>query len=158
MTMIMRVSPAATQDIEIMHSQEQCLVLQVVPPRTASSRDIAALETVMQGLVLDTHHPIALEIARTESGRQFLLRATTRAALEHLADQIQARYPQATLQQVADDPLVLRTGETFSAVELPPWSRSSCSGITSRRSCLPGCCMRGPSCFTGRTHNFPRHR
>ncbi len=70
--MIMRVSPAATQDIEIMHSQEQCLVLQVVPPRTASSRDIAALETVMQGLVLDTHHPVALEIARTESGRQFL--------------------------------------------------------------------------------------
>ena len=122
--MIMRVSPAATQDIEIIHSQEQCLVLQVVPPRTASSRDMAALETVMQGLVLDTHHPVTLEIARTESGRQFLVRATTCAALEHLADQIQARYPQATLQQVADDPLVLRTGETVSAVELRPGAAS----------------------------------
>src|SRR5258708_34133702 len=114
MTMIMRVSPAATQDIEIMHSQEHCLVAQVVPPRTASSRDIAALETVMQGLVLDTRHPVALEIARTESGRQFLLRPTTRAAVEHLTDQIQARYPQARIQPLADDPPDLRAGESLS--------------------------------------------
>ena len=62
--------------------QEPCLVLQVVPPRANSSRDMAALETVMQGLPLDARHPIALEIARTENGRQFLLRATSRAALE----------------------------------------------------------------------------
>ena len=82
------------------------LVLQVVPPRTASSRDMAALETVMQGLALDTRHPVALEIARTESGRQFLVRATSRAALEHLAAQIQARYPQAIIQPVSDDPLI----------------------------------------------------
>jgi hypothetical protein len=106
------------------YAQEPCLVVQVVPPRTASSRDIVALETVMQGLVLDTRHPVALEIARTESGRQFLLRATTRAALEHLADQIQARYPQASIQPLADDPLVLRSGETVSAVELRPGAAS----------------------------------
>jgi hypothetical protein len=106
------------------YSQEQDLVVQVVPPRTASSRDIAALETVMQGLVLDTRHPVALEIARTESGRQFLLRATTRAALDHLADQIQARYPQASIQALADDPLDLRAGETVSAVELRPGAAS----------------------------------
>src|SRR5216683_359103 len=91
---------------------DQHLVLQVVPPRTASSRDMAALETIMQGLALDTHHPVALEIARTERGRQFLVRATSRAALEHLAAQIQARYPQATLQPLAEDPLILRPGET----------------------------------------------
>ncbi len=112
------------QDTNPANSPEPCLVVQVVPPRTASSRDMAALETVMQGLVLDTRHPVALEIARTEKGRQFLLRATTRAALEHLADQIQARYPQASIQPLADDPLVLRSGETVSAVELRPGAAS----------------------------------
>src|SRR5579864_4360757 len=106
------------QDTNPADAPEHCLVVQVVPPRTASSRDIAALETVMQGLVLDSRHPVALEIARTENGRQFLLRATTRAALEHLADQIQARYPQANIEPLADDPLDLRAGETVSAVEL----------------------------------------
>src|SRR2546429_8557293 len=100
------------------YSLDQQLVLQVVPPRTASSRDMAALETVMQGLALDTRHPVALEIARTERGRQFLVRATSRAALEHLAAQIQARYPQANIQPLTDDPLVLRPGETVRAVEL----------------------------------------
>src|SRR5260370_10265048 len=105
-------------------SQEPCLVVQVVPPRTASSRDIAALEAVMQGLALDTRHPVALELARTESGRQFLLRATTRAALAHLADQIQARYPQARIQPLADDPLDLRAGATVSAVQLRPGAAS----------------------------------
>ena len=107
-----------------MYAQEPCLVLQVVPPRTASSRDIAALETVMQGLALDTRHPIALEIARTESGRQFLLRATSRAALEHLAAQIQARYPQAIIQPLASDPLILKPGEIVTAVELRPGAAS----------------------------------
>ncbi len=115
---------ARIQDTYPANSPEPCLVVQVVPPRTASSRDIAALETVMQGLALDTRHPVALEIARTENGRQFLLRATTRAALEHLADQIQARYPQASIQPLADDPLDLRTGETVSAVELRPGAAS----------------------------------
>ena len=96
--MIESSTRAHAGDNEDRTAQEPCLVLQVVPPRTASSRDMAALETVMQGLALDTRHPVALEIARTESGRQFLVRATSRAALEHLAAQIQARYPQASIQ------------------------------------------------------------
>src|SRR5205809_2072721 len=70
-----------------MNVEQQSLVLQVVPPRSASNRDIAALETVMHGLALDVRHPVALEIARTTRGRQFLLRATSPAALEHLAAQ-----------------------------------------------------------------------
>ena len=70
---------------------------------------MAALETVMQGLALDTRHPVALEIARTENGRQFLLRATSRAALEHLAAQIQARYPQAKIQPPAHRPAHTQT-------------------------------------------------
>jgi hypothetical protein len=74
-----------------MYLEQQRLVLQVVPPRSASNRDLAALETVMQGLALGVRHPVALEIARTTRGRHFLLRATSPAALEHLAAQIQAR-------------------------------------------------------------------
>jgi hypothetical protein len=112
------------QDSAEVPVQEPCLVLQVVPPRTASSRDMAALETVMQGLVLDTHHPVALEIARTESGRQFLLRATSHVALEHLAAQIQARYPQAIIKSPTCDPLILKPGEIVSAVELRPGAAS----------------------------------
>ena len=112
------------QETTKMYAQEPCLVLQVVPPRTASSRDIAALETVMQGLALDTRHPVALEIARTESGRQFLVRATSRAALEHLAAQIQARYPQAIIQPLSDDPLMLKPGEMVTAIELRPGAAS----------------------------------
>jgi hypothetical protein len=112
------------QDSGSSNTLDQQLVLQVVPPRTASSRDMAALETVMQGLALDTSHPVALEIVRTERGRQFLLRATSRAALEHLAAQIQARYPQASIQLLACDPLILRPGESITAVELRPGAAS----------------------------------
>jgi hypothetical protein len=90
----------------------------------ASSRDLAALETVMQGLALDTRHPVALEIAHTERGRHFLLRATSRAALEHLAAQIQARYPQAIIQSPVCDPLLLKPGETVTAIELRPGAAS----------------------------------
>src|SRR5260221_955382 len=41
-------------------------------------------------------------------------------SLRHLADQVQARYPQAIIRQLAqeDDPLALREGEVVTAVEL----------------------------------------
>src|SRR6266567_2080064 len=40
-----------------MNLNQQRLVLQVIPPRSASNRDIAALETVMQGsALLATRH------------------------------------------------------------------------------------------------------
>src|SRR6266705_7124013 len=103
-----------------MNLNQQRLALQVIPPRSASNRDIAALETVMQGLALGVRHPVALEIARTVRGRQFLLRATSPAALEHLTAQVQARYPQATIQRLTDDPLILGPEETVTAAELRP--------------------------------------
>jgi len=107
-----------------MNLNQQRLVLQVIPPRSASNRDIAALETVMQGLALGVRHPVTLEIARTVRGRQFLLRATSPAALEHLAAQVQARYPQANIQPFTDDPLMLGPEETVTAVELQPGAAS----------------------------------
>jgi hypothetical protein len=125
------------QDSAKINVQEPCLVLQVVPPRANSSRDLAALETVMQGLALDARHPVALEIARIESGRLFLLRATSRADLEHLAAQIQARYPQATIQSPAYDPLTLTSGEIVTAVELRPGAASYLPLRTFRERELP---------------------
>ena len=107
-----------------MNLEQQRLALQVIPPRSASNRDIAALETVMQGLALGVRQPVALEIARTTRGRQFLLRATSPAALEHLAAQIQARYPQATIQPLSEDPLNIKPGEAITAVELQPGAAS----------------------------------
>ncbi len=103
---------------------QQSLLRQVIPPRSASNRDIAALETVMQGLALGVRHPVALEIARTVRGRQFLLRATSPAALEHLTAQVQARYPQASIQPFTDDPLILGPEETVTAAELRPGAAS----------------------------------
>src|SRR6266567_5289834 len=107
-----------------MNLNQQRLVLQVIPPRSASNRDIAALETAMQGLALSVRHPVALEIARTRRGRQFLLRATSPAALEHLAAQIQTRYPQATILPLTEDPLNIKPDEAITAVELQPGAAS----------------------------------
>ncbi len=92
----------------------------VIVPRTSSTRDITVLETAMQGLAQDARHPVALEVAATASSRQFLLRATSAMSQRHLADQVQARYPQANIRQLTqeDDPLALREGEMVSAVEL----------------------------------------
>src|SRR5579864_5473264 len=92
----------------------------VMVPRVTSTRDITVLETAMQGLAQDARHPVALELAATASSRHFLLRATSAMSQRHLTDQVQARYPQAIIRLVGepDDPLVLREGETASAVEL----------------------------------------
>ena len=95
-------------------------VLQVTPSRVSSARDLPALETAMQALALDERSPIALEIAATPTTRQFLLRAESTLAVRSLEQQIQARYPQATIAPAAADPLVCGEGEACSAVELRP--------------------------------------
>src|SRR6266700_62700 len=100
-------------------SEETPLVWQVIPPRTAR-RDLPALETAMAALALDERHPIALEIAGSATMRMFLVRATSGPAQDHLADQIYARYPQASLLPLSrkQDPLQLRAGEAISVMEL----------------------------------------
>ncbi|MGH2508083.1 MAG: helicase HerA domain-containing protein, partial [Ktedonobacteraceae bacterium] len=95
-------------------------VLDVRPSRVAGERDLPALETAMQGLALDAHTPMALELAATTTSRQFLLRAEQQVALRHLEQQVQARYPQALIQPAASDPLTLASGEECSVVELRP--------------------------------------
>jgi len=92
------------------------------PPRTASRREMAALETTMANLALDSHHPVALELAGSASGVSFLVRSGDQAALAHLTAQVQALYPQAEIVELAqeDDPLRLEQGEAMTVVELTP--------------------------------------
>ena len=83
------------QQMEPQPVGQECFLASVLVPRAASTRDIVALETAMQGLAQDDRHPVALELAATATTRGFLLRATSALALAHLCSQIQARYPQA---------------------------------------------------------------
>src|SRR5690348_9367589 len=108
-----------TMQVHTRAENEDVLAL-VIVPRATSTRDIRVLETAMQGLAQDARHPVALEVAATASSRHFLLRATSAMSLRHLADQVQARYPQAIIRLVSepDDPLAQREDETVSAVEL----------------------------------------
>src|SRR5258708_7091487 len=102
------------------HAAPKCFLALVLVPRAASTRDIVALETAMQGLAQDDRHPVALELAATVTSRGFLLRATSAMALSHLCSQVQARYPQAIIRPVSleHDPLALGQGEEVSVVEL----------------------------------------
>lgn len=100
--------------------QPQALAARVIPPRAASRREMAALETTMANLVLDSRHAIALELAATAPGVSFLLRATDQAAFAHLIAQVQALYPQAEIVALSpeDDPLRLEENEAMTAMEL----------------------------------------
>src|SRR3989440_12050455 len=110
----------SVQQMGPQQAAQECFLASVLVPRAASTRDIVALETAMQGLAQDDRHPVALELAATATSRGFLLRATSAMALSHLCSQIQARYPQAIIQPVAleHDPLALCQREKVSVVEL----------------------------------------
>ncbi len=94
--------------------------VRVIPPRTASRRDTAAVQTTMANLALDEQHPVALELVGSASGPAFVVRATTKEALLHLCDQIRACYPQAGIHAltIEDDPLYMHRDETLAALEL----------------------------------------
>src|SRR5438270_5620021 len=113
-------SSMSVQQVKQQQMGQECFLASVLVPRAASTRDIVALETAMQGLVQDDRHPVALELAATTSSRGFLLRATSLMSLQHLCGQIQARYPQAVIGPVTreHDPLALQDGEVASVVEL----------------------------------------
>src|SRR5258708_6688009 len=100
--------------------QTESYLASVLVPRAASTRDITVLEPAWQGLPLADRNPVEWDRAETASSRQFLLRATSAMTQRHLADQVQARYPQAIIRLLIQegDPLSLREGETVSVVEL----------------------------------------
>src|SRR5205085_11511119 len=108
----------SVQQMEPLQAAQECFLASVLVPRAASTRNITALETAMQGLAQDDRHPVALELTATPSSRGFLLRATSVMALQHLCSQVQARYPQAIIRPVSSqehDPLALQDGEEASA-------------------------------------------
>jgi hypothetical protein len=113
-------SSMSLQQREPQQGGQECFLASVLVPRAASTRDITALETAMQGLAQDERHPVTLELAATATSRGFLLRATSLLSLQHLCSQVQARYPQAKIGPVASasDPLALLEGEGVSVVEL----------------------------------------
>ena len=113
-------SRMSVQQLEPSQAAQGCFLASVLVPRAASTRDITALETAMQGLAQDDRHPVALELAATASSRGFLLRATSAMTLSHLCSQVQARYPQAKIGPVSleHDPLALGQGEEVSVMEL----------------------------------------
>jgi hypothetical protein len=115
-----RMYSASVEGLVKIPASHDGLLSSIIVPRANSTREIATLETAMQGLALDARHPVALELAASATSRQFLVRATSEMAQRHLADQVQARYPQATIQPVTagDDPLVMRNAEAVSVVEL----------------------------------------
>src|SRR2546421_13022767 len=90
----------SVQQMELQQVGQECFLASVLVPRAASTRDILALETAMQGLAQDDRHPVALELAATATSRGFLLRATSAMSLAHLCSQVQARYHQAIVQPV----------------------------------------------------------
>ncbi len=81
---------------------------------------MAAVEAIMQSLVLDEEHPVALELAGTTESRRFIVRATTATALDHAESLLRARYPQIEIRPLwpREDPLTLGEHEAVSVVEL----------------------------------------
>ena len=108
-------------------TEQPCsLAARVIPPRTASRREMAALETTMANLALDDRHPVALELVGDATGVQFVIRANVEEALAHLIAQIRALYPQAEIVPLdqEDDSLRQEQHEAVTVVELAPGAPS----------------------------------
>src|SRR5258708_10892526 len=97
--------------------------LLIIPPPQSDEDLISTMEVTMRSLVLDARHPIALELAgtgnRLPSKPNFIIRATTQAALDHVEALLRAEYPQIGIQPLReeDDPFRLDPDEAVSAVE-----------------------------------------
>ena len=95
------------------------LALQIIPPMQAD-QNLVALEAAMQSLVLDSQHPVALELAGTASRRSFIVRATTPSALDHVEAVLRSQYAQMEVRPLREDedPLRLEAHEAVSVIEL----------------------------------------
>jgi len=95
------------------------LAFSVIPP-LHEKIDMAAVEAIMQSLVLDEEHPVALELAGTTESRRFIVRTTKATARDHAEALLRARYPQIEIRPLwpHEDPLTLGEHEAISVVEL----------------------------------------
>ncbi|HET8630723.1 MAG TPA: type IV secretory system conjugative DNA transfer family protein [Thermomicrobiales bacterium] len=94
-------------------------LIEVVTPRT-NGATLGAAENLLAALALA--EPFALELAATAASRRFLVRAGTEELARHLAAQLGAVYPQATLRPLtgdpAEDPAHIGAGERARACRL----------------------------------------
>ncbi len=118
--------------------------MQIIPPRQEGRDFIASMEIILRSMVLDTQHPIALELAGSAKKASFLIRATTQTALDHVEALLRTEYPRIGIRYLReeDDPFHLDSHEAVSAVELIPEEdkASYSSGRLSKeeRDPLPG--------------------
>lgn len=107
--------------------------LRIIPPPQLSQNLIGTMEVTMQSLVLDTRHPVALELAGSGNKSSFIVRATTQAALDHVEGLLRAEYPQIVVQSLGDDdPFRLGSDEAVSVVELIPEEDNALSSYEQR--------------------------
>ena len=94
--------------------------LHIIPPPQSSPDFIHTMEVIIHSLVLDTQHPVALEIAGAANKSSFIVRATTQAALDHVEVLLRAEYPQIEIRPLPEeeDPFRLDSQEAVSAVEI----------------------------------------
>ena len=89
----------------------------IIPGRTEQVA-LPDVETFMASLVVTLGRPVALEIVGTPTERMLLVRATGADDLAQVVSQLRARYPQAEVRPLAQDPLCPLAGETVTIWEL----------------------------------------
>jgi hypothetical protein len=96
--------------------------MQIIPPRQENRDFIASMEITLRSMVLDTRHPITLELAGSAKKASLLIRATTQTALDHVEALLRTEYPRIGIRhlQEKEDPFHLDLHEAVSAVELIP--------------------------------------
>lgn len=103
------------------------LAARIILPRSGTTDDSTAVETVMANLALDARHPVALEIVGRPDSVQLVVRATSEEAFTHLCTQLYACYPQATIQRFSsseEDAYRRSQHEAVSVIELRPGAAS----------------------------------
>ena len=88
-----------------------CQFLAMIVPSDEGERQAQAMENWFQACASD--QPFSLELVGTRREQGFLLRASSEEQRALLCKQLEAQYPQAEIQRVAQhaDPLLLRAGE-----------------------------------------------
>ncbi len=103
------------------------LAARIILPRSGTTDNSTAVETVMANLALDARHPVALEIVGRPNSIQLVVRATSEEALTHLCTQLYACYPQATIHRFSsseEDAYRRSKHEAVSVIELRPGAAS----------------------------------
>jgi hypothetical protein len=101
---------------------KQDMLVEIIPTRGPLEAGLERFVALMQSLVVDRRHPVALEIVGEQQARRFLIRTKSSEAMTHVLTQIQARLPQVQILLLDrhDDPLLLKGGEVLTVRELRP--------------------------------------